>query len=160
MVRGPVKGYAEGEVEVVEGGVGGNGEGAGYYWVGYFEKIHTEDEVVGLGTFRRGINVAGGHCKWSKCEYKSCFSCQGHLWSSRSENLLAYMREVVCLLIIMEGIEAEDFQCETRSERDVVGTAFEPTWAASSPNNGSSTKLFPPLHVEIGLAPFCAGALQ
>ena len=60
----------------------------------------------------------------------------------------------------MEGIEAEDFQCETRSKRDVVGMAFEPTWAASLPNNRNSTKLFPPLHVEIGLAPFCAGAFQ
>ena len=67
MVRGPIEGYAEGEVEVVEGGVGRNGEGAGYYWVGYFEKIYTEDVVVGLGALRRGIDVAGGHCKWSKC---------------------------------------------------------------------------------------------
>lgn len=53
MVRRPMKGYAEGEIEVVECGVGGNGEGAGYYWVGYFEKIYTEDEVVGLGALRR-----------------------------------------------------------------------------------------------------------
>ena len=45
-------------------------------------------------------------------------------------------------------------------KREVVGMAFERIWAASSPNNGSSTKLFPPLHVEIGLAPFCAVALQ
>lgn len=110
VVRGPIKGYAKGEVEVVEGGVSGNGEGAGYYWVGYFEKIYTEDVVVGLGAFRGGIDVAGGHRKWSKCKYKSRFSCQGRLWSLRSGYLLAYMREVVCLLITMEGIEAEDFR--------------------------------------------------
>ena len=47
----------------MEGGVGGNGYGAAYYWAGYFEKIYTEDEVVGLGVLRRGIDVAGGHCK-------------------------------------------------------------------------------------------------
>lgn len=110
VVRGPIKGYAEGEVEVVEGGVGWNGEGAGYYWVGYFEKIDTEDVVVGLGAFRRGIGVAGGHYKWSRCKYKSRFSCQGRLCSSRSGYLLAYMRELVRLLIIMDGMEAEDFR--------------------------------------------------
>ena len=88
-----MKGYAEGEIEVVEGGVGGNGEGAGYYWVGYFEKIYTEDEVVGLGALRKGIGVAGGHCKESSYKYRSRFSCQGRLWWSRSGYLLAYMRE-------------------------------------------------------------------
>ena len=64
MIRGPIEGYAEGEVEAMEGGVGGDGEGAGYYWVGYFEKIYAEDVVVGLGTVRGGIGVAGGHVEW------------------------------------------------------------------------------------------------
>ena len=66
VVRDPIKGYAEREVEVMERGVGGNGEGASYYWVCYFEKIYAEDVVVGLGPFRRGNGVAGGHCKWSR----------------------------------------------------------------------------------------------
>lgn len=64
MVSGPIEGCAEGEVEAMEGSVGGDGEGAGYYWVDYFEKIYTEDVVVGLGTFRGGIGVAGGHAEW------------------------------------------------------------------------------------------------
>lgn len=61
MVRGPIEGCAEGEVEGMEGGVGWDGEGTGYYWADYFEKIYTEDIVVGLGTCRGGIGVAGGH---------------------------------------------------------------------------------------------------
>ena len=60
VVRGPIEGCAEGEIEGMEGGVGGNGEGAGYYWVGYFKKVYTEDVVVGLEDFR-GIGLAGGH---------------------------------------------------------------------------------------------------
>ncbi len=61
VVRGPIESCAEGEIEAMEGGVGGDGEGAGYYWVGYFEKICAEDVVVGLGTVRGGIGVADGH---------------------------------------------------------------------------------------------------
>ena len=60
VVRGPIEGCAEGEIEGMKGGVGGNGEGAGYYWVGCFENIYTEDVVVGLGD-SRGIGIAGGH---------------------------------------------------------------------------------------------------
>ena len=97
VVRGPIEGYAESEVEAVEGGVGGDGEGAGNYWVGYFEKIYAEDVVVGLGAFRGGIGVAGGHGEWSKCKYKSRFSCQSCLWSSKSGYLPAYVREKLCV---------------------------------------------------------------
>lgn len=61
VVRGPIEGCAEGEVEVMEGSVGGDGKGTGYYWVEYFEKIYAEDIVVGLGTVRGGIGVANGH---------------------------------------------------------------------------------------------------
>ena len=64
VVRGPIEGRAEREVEAMEGSVGGNGEGAGYSWVVYFEKMYAEDVVVGLGTFRGGIGVVGSHVEW------------------------------------------------------------------------------------------------
>ena len=64
VVRGPIEGCAKGEVEAMEGGVGGNGKSAGYYWVGYFQNIYAEHVVVGLVTFRGGIGVAGGHVEW------------------------------------------------------------------------------------------------
>ena len=92
VVRGPIEGCAEGEVEGMEGGVGGNGEGAGYYWVGYFEKIYTEDVVLGLGDFG-GIGVAGGHVEWYEFKYRSRFSGQRRLCSSISGYLIVYVRE-------------------------------------------------------------------